>query len=134
MSSAFVDTSALYACVVRTDRSHARARETLELLERDNWHLVSSSFVLLETVSLLQARLGGDTVRRFHAGFGPVIEIVWVDEPVYERSMAALLASGSRGASLTDWISFEVMRARGLDRAFAFDPRFAEQGFRLLPG
>ncbi len=46
--------------------------------------------------------------------------------------MAALLAADSRRKSLTDWSSFEIMRERGIVRAFAFDKHFREQGFQLL--
>jgi predicted nucleic acid-binding protein len=33
--------------------------------------------------------------------------------------------------SFVDWVSFEVMRRRGLRRAFAFDPDFRAAGFEL---
>ena len=59
----------------------------------------------------------------------PALEIVWITESLYQRAMAALLAAAKRGVSLTDWTSFEVMRERGIERAFAFDRHFAEQGF-----
>ena len=45
---------------------------------------------------------------------------------------ALLLAADKRNVSLTDWTSFEVMRDRGIDLAFAFDPGFAAQGFDVL--
>jgi predicted nucleic acid-binding protein len=47
--------------------------------------------------------------------------------------MAALMAADSRSVSLTDWASFEVMRSRGLKRAFTFDRHFESQGFVRIP-
>jgi predicted nucleic acid-binding protein len=88
--------------------------------------------VLQETVALLQARIGVAAVRTFQQSFAPALEVEWIDGPLYQRAMAALLAAGKRGVSLTDWTSFEVMRDRGIEQALAFDPHFEEQGFRTL--
>lgn len=127
----FVDTSAFYAALVPEDRYHQTARVILGNIERENLRLVSSSFVALETVSLLQSRIGIEAARRFHESFLPLVELVWITESIYQRSMAALLAASRRPVSLTDWSSFEVMRDRSIQRAFAFDPHFPEQGFNL---
>ncbi|HXV60473.1 MAG TPA: VapC toxin family PIN domain ribonuclease [Vicinamibacteria bacterium] len=93
---------------------------------------MSSSYVLQETVALLQARIGVPAVRIFQKSFAPALDVVWIDGPLYQRAMAALLAAGKRGVSLTDWTSFEVMRDRGIEQTLAFDPHFDEQGFRVL--
>jgi predicted nucleic acid-binding protein len=63
----------------------------------------------------------------------PALDIVWIDGQLYQRSMAALIAAHSRKVSLTDWSSFEVMRSRGLKRAFTFDQHFESQGFMRIP-
>jgi predicted nucleic acid-binding protein len=39
----------------------------------------------------------------------------------------------SRGISFVDRTSFELMRAEGIARAFAFDRDFARQGFETVP-
>ncbi len=109
MAAVFADTSALYAVLVDTDQSHAVCREALRAIQAGESPLVASSFVLHETVALLQARIGIDAVRRFHEGLAPLLEVVWIDQQLYEKAVASLLASGSRGISLTDWTSFQVM-------------------------
>jgi len=43
-----------------------------------------------------------------------------------------LRKAGRRQVSLVDAVSFAVMRARGVVVAFAFDPHFTDQGFRLF--
>jgi predicted nucleic acid-binding protein len=35
--------------------------------------------------------------------------------------------------SLTDCVSFEVIRQHGIRRAFAFDTHFTEHGFEMIP-
>ncbi|MDP2857839.1 MAG: VapC toxin family PIN domain ribonuclease, partial [Bacillota bacterium] len=46
---------------------------------------------------------------------------------------AALLTAGRRNLSLVDCVSFDVMRRLGMEKAFAFDAHFAEQGFQCMP-
>jgi predicted nucleic acid-binding protein len=43
--------------------------------------------------------------------------------------VSALLAADRRDVSLVDWTSFELMRARGVSAALAYDDDFAAQGF-----
>ena len=54
-----------------------------------NATLVSTSFVVQETVSLLQARHGVQAVRSFHSRLLPLLDIVWIDAALYGRAMAA---------------------------------------------
>jgi len=132
MTRVFWDTSALYAFLVAEDQRHAAASAIFNTFSARTTALVSSSFVVQETVALLQARIGIPAVRRFVHAVQPMLEVVWVDAAIHARAIAALLAAGHRHVSLTDWTSFEVMRERGIEAAFAFDPHFEEQGFILL--
>jgi len=132
MSEVFIDTSAIYAALVREDSAHQAAREAFERLQRDGVRLVSSSFVAHETIALLQVRVGVAAVRTFHQNVLPLLEVVWVDEALYGTSMTALLAAARSRISLTDWSSFEIMRSRGISKALAFDDDFRSQGFELV--
>lgn len=133
MKPIFVDTSAFYAVLVPEDPAHIACRSSLAEIQHKRRRLTSSSLVLQETTALLQSRLGIEAVRRFHETFFPLVEVVWVDQPIYTRAMESLLAASLRRVSLTDWSSFEVMRERGIEHAFAFDGHFRDQGFRVLP-
>ena len=132
MSSVFLDTSAIYALLVQEDEEHEHASGILASLDQTDVELVTSSFVLQETVALLQARIGVSAARVFQERVFPVLEIEWIARDLYERAVAALLAASKRQVSLTDWTSFQVMRQRGIKAAFAFDDHFEEQGFELL--
>jgi uncharacterized protein len=63
----------------------------------------------------------------------PPIEIVFVDEELHRSAVTAFLAAIRRAVSLVDWVSFEVMRRRAIDTAFAFDRDFAVEGFKTIP-
>jgi predicted nucleic acid-binding protein len=132
LSAVFLDTSAIYALLVPEDEEHERARAILRSLDQTDVELVSSSYILQESVALLQSRIGISAARLFQEKVLPVLGVEWITKDLYDRAAAALLAASKRNVSLTDWTSFEVMRKRGIQRAFAFDGHFEEQGFKLL--
>jgi predicted nucleic acid-binding protein len=129
----FVDTSALLA-LLDADEAHHQPSAAVwrDLLEHDEW-LVTSNYVLVEAYALVQRRLGMDAVRVLSRHFVPMMEVDWLDEKTHEAAVAALLTAGRRNLSLVDCSSFELMRRRGLVRAFALASDFAEQGFEVVP-
>ena len=133
MSETFVDTSALYAFLVADDDNHGAARAEASSLRDLGIGLVTSSFVILETVSLLQARVGIAPVRAFYTDLLPLLRIVSIDEVLLKRAMQSLLAASRRRVSLTDWTSFAVMEDIRVFQAFAFDDDFVGQGFEVVP-
>ena len=131
MSRVFVDTSALLALMVGSDQAHEEAREGFARLRAERASLVTSSYVLVETYALLQARIGIGAVRIFREAFAPLLDVLWVDETTHERALDDLLLRDARKLSLVDASSFELMRANRVDRAFAFDAHFREEGYTL---
>ncbi|HET6618013.1 MAG TPA: PIN domain-containing protein [Gemmatimonadota bacterium] len=134
MARVYVDTSAFYPLLVHAEEDHVRAREVFERLRDEAARLVANSFVVLETVSLLQRRWGIEAVRDWERRMEPLVEIEWVDAETYRRAMVALLASADRHISLTDCSSFETIRQAKIERVFSFDRHFRNRGFELLPG
>ena len=132
MTEVFVDTSALFALLVETDENHEAARTVVPSLRDQDASLVTSSFVVLETVTLLQSRIGVAAVRIFYRDLLPLLKVAWIDENLLHRAMSALLAPSRRRVSITDWSSITLMRERGIVHAFAFDDDFAKQGFELV--
>jgi predicted nucleic acid-binding protein len=129
MSSVFVDTSALYALLDASDAQHSQARAAWAGLAERRERLVTSNYVLVEAMALIGRRLGLEALRAFDSQFVPLLSVVWVDEALHRRAVAALLVAGLRDLSLVDCASFEIMRETSIDRAFAFDAHFQQQGF-----
>jgi len=127
----FADTSALFALLVRDDYMYVRAKKNFEHFVENNTLLLTSSYVLLETLTLLQRRVGLEAVWDFNRKIVPLLDILWVDEGWHTRAMQRLYAEGSRSVSLTDCLSFEIMEAREITTAFAFDAHFTESGFEI---
>jgi predicted nucleic acid-binding protein len=129
----FVDTSAFYSALDQSDIHHSKARDTWLVLAEQGANFVTTSYALLETVALVQSRLGMSAARAFQEEFYPIISITWISEAEHRPAMEAMLQSGRRKLSLVDCVSFQVMRSHGVRTAFCFDGHFREQGFSVKP-
>jgi len=128
----FIDTSAFFALLDGDDVNHKKAKKRWgDVLSYENT-LVTSNYVLVECFALMQRRLGLEAVRGFQEDILPLINIEWVDDETHKSGVSALLAASRRKISLVDCVSFEIMRSLGIKNLFAFDPHFAEQGFKSI--
>jgi predicted nucleic acid-binding protein len=129
----FVDTSAFYAHMVKSEESHVAVRDTFARLLDQGRPMWTTSFVMVETMALLQHRIGLAAARDFDEEVLPAVQVRWVDEHLYRLGIDRLWREDRRQLSLVDVVSFEFMRIEGLETALAIDPDFAEAGFRVLP-
>ena len=126
----FIDTSAIYALADREDPNHPTAYNKLEDILKSGEIFLLHNYILLESTALLQARLGLSSAVLFLKD-AKTFEVEWVDLELHEEAEKELERIGKRGISLVDCTSFIVMRRRGVQRAFAFDPDFKDQGFSI---
>lgn len=126
----FLDTSAIYALADKADPNHITAYKKFDLASKSGERFLLHNYVLVESAALLHARLGLQSALLFlddvHA-----FEVEWVDLELHEEAVKELKRIGKRGVSLVDCTSFIVMRRRGIDKAFAFDPDFRDRGFTI---
>lgn len=115
------------------DPDHKLASAWLASSRAESETLLMHSYVLVETSALVQRRLGREALRAFHQQLAPVFVITEVDSATRDAAVAALLAALPTKTSLVDYVSFQVMRDRGIRRAFAFDPDFVTAGFETVP-
>lgn len=132
MSPVFVDTSAILALTIADDRFHLRAKRGFRTLEAGRVELVTTSYVLLESYALLGRRVGLDAVTGFRSEFAPLLSVAWVGPELHEAGLDHLVQRGRRLMSLTDAVSFVLMRREGIETAFSFDRHFVDEGFALV--
>ncbi|MFH1437812.1 MAG: PIN domain-containing protein [Pseudomonadota bacterium] len=129
----FVDTSALLAVLDAQDGNHPKAAKTWERLVSGNDALISSNYILAETIALIQHRLGMEAVREFQENVVPMLTVEWIDEPAHHAGVMGVMTAGRKKLSLVDCASFNVMRQMGIRSAFSFDRHFKQQGFECIP-
>ncbi|MDP3774439.1 MAG: PIN domain-containing protein [Gemmatimonadales bacterium] len=130
--SVFVDTSAWLALASAGDQDHAAARKAYaELVARDE-RFITTSYVLAETMGLIQHRLGWKPLELF-AAVAQTCDVAWMDGARHRAAEDLLFQRRKRRVNIVDAGSFTVMRELGLETAFAFDADFAREGFKVVP-
>lgn len=135
MTRAAVDTGALLALASSRDQYHRRAVATEARFRRRGGRWVASTLVLAELHGHLLRRVKPAPARR-------VIDALLAD-PLFEWHDATvelvrgainrwMTAYADQRFSLTDAVTFELMRRERLGSAFAFDRDFVTAGFELL--
>lgn len=126
----FLDTSAVIALANRLDPRHDEAVAAFAHMLGERESLLTHSYVLAETVALLQRRLGLDSALAF-ARQSREFEVHWVEHRDHEEAVTLLARRDRRGLSLVDCASFVVMRRYGVTQALAFDGDFVSEGFSI---
>src|SRR5262245_58906805 len=127
----FLDTSAIYAWADVGDVNHERAIHRLQLILDSKERLLTHNYVLVESLALLQARLGLAAALKLSKDSRAFI-VDWVDEDLHAAGVRELDRSRKRNISLVDQISFLIMRQRQVTTAFAFDPDFRTAGCQIF--
>ncbi len=129
----FMDTSAFVAILNKVDQNHPEAKSLWIDLISSEAVLVSHNYVVLESMAVIQRRLGMEAVRVFNDDILPLINLEWIDEITHSAGISAFLTAYKKGLSLVDCVSFEIMRKLSIKTAFTFDRHFREQGFQCIP-
>lgn len=123
----FVDTSAWYAAYVPSDPQHRAVQKVLAAPTR----LITTDYVLDETLTLLKARGHADRALRFGPRIlaGRAAQLEYVSPKDIEQAWIVFTTYRDKDWSFTDCASFIVMKRLGLVEAIALD-----QHFRQMPG
>ena len=126
----FVDTGFLLALAQPADTLHPRAvKWSLHLSDP----LLVSEYVLLETVNNLSKRSDRPRGHRIVEMVNDSnYTIVYASPDLFAAGLRLHRARADKEWSLTDCISFHVMRERGVARALAYDIHFEQAGFEAL--
>jgi len=128
----FIDTSAFYALMDRSDSNHEQAADFWgSLLEKD-LYLCTGNYVIVEALALLQRRLGFEAGNLWYRDVLSLAEILWIDGSMHNLAYELWLSLGRRRLSFVDCVSFVVMRHYKIEKVFGFDRHFLEQGFENI--
>jgi len=126
----FLDTGYFIAFLVPRDQGFKQA----DAADVEGIHCVTSSMIVNETVSLLQARgllsAALDWLRGVREN--PHTEIIHVDPVLQAEAWQLFHRWGGSGANPVDCASFAIMRRLNIKKAFTFDRHFRTAGFDIL--
>ncbi len=135
MKSVFLDTGYLLALELSNDQNHRAASKHWRSVVQSLPPLVPTSYIFDEVVTLFNHR--GYHAKAVEVGdrllSSPSVQFVHVDEDLFREGWQYLQQHGDKEYSLTDCISFVVMKNLRIDTAFAFDKHFAQAGFKKAP-
>ena len=130
----FLDTGYLVDLEDADDDNHRMAREHFDGLGRIPT-LTTTSYVLDEVVTFFNVR--GHHAKVVEVGErllgSPSVGMVHVGENLLRRGFGLLRDRPDKDYSLTDCVSFVLMRERRITVVFAFDRHFEQEGFVREP-
>jgi len=126
----FLDTSYFVAFLVPRDQWFQEAVHAA----RTDFRAVTSSLVVNETISLLQARGLLSTALAWLSGIraDPKTLIIYVDAALQVEGWSLYHRYAGAGANAIDCTSFALMRSLNIKHAFTFDQHFRAAGFEIL--
>jgi uncharacterized protein len=136
MRSVFLDAGYVIAMEIEDDQDHALASGHWNRIRSKNPpRLVTTSYVFDEIVTFLNSRgrhdkaveIGNYLVR------SPTVQFVDVDRSLFEEGWAFFQQHDDKDYSLTDCISFVIMKRLRIATAFTFDHDFRRAGFNVEP-
>jgi len=135
MSKVFLDTSYLLALELAKDQNHQAAIQHWQSISHSLPSFVTTSYVFDEVVTYFNSR--GYHTKAVQVGnnllFSPSVELVHVDESLFHEGWQYFQQHKDKDYSLTDCISFIVMRKLGVNITFTFDGHIVQAGFNKEP-
>ncbi len=135
MKELFVDTAGWMMLADASDPQHTAARTARDAWLKSGGLLVSSDYVLDETLTLLRVRLGLAAAEAWWnqvEGSGRLIW-EWIDTLRAEKARRWFFRWRDKAFSFTDCTSFVLMRERRIKAALTSDRHFSQAGFTVSP-
>ena len=127
----FMDTFGLIAWINTRDAAHLPVKSYLEAYSGS---IVTTEWVLLEFADAFSLSSNKpyavEAIKRIHRL--PMFVVVGFEPTVHQAGFAPYEACSDKDWSLTDCISFAVMKQRGLAEALTADHHFEQAGFRAV--
>ena len=135
MKGVFVDTAGWMACADRADPAHERARRARDAGLEIGKVLVTTDYVVDETLTLLRARLSLAAAEAWWAQLegSSRLRWEWIGVSRAEKARDVFFRHRDKNYSFTDCTSFVVMKELKLKQALTTDRHFRQMGFEVLP-
>ncbi len=135
MKALFVDTAGWMACADAADPAHGTARAFRDRALEAGQLLVTTDYVVDETLTLVRMRLG---IAAAEAWWTQVegssrVRHETIDNIRAEKARSVFFRQRDKDYSFTDCTSFVVMKELRLKEALTTDRHFRQMGFHVVP-
>lgn len=136
MSALFVDTAGWVACADAADPAHALSMAARDRALEAGQRLVTSDFVVDETLTLLRIRFGTAGAEAWWRQVDGSRRLRWerIDGARFDKARELFFRYRDKSWSFTDCTSFVLMRELRLTKALTTDRHFRQMGFAIVPG
>jgi uncharacterized protein len=130
----FADTSFFFALAAKRDRTHQAALKAFTRLLRLQRPLVTTDYVLDETLTLTKMRTNAEVALALldRIERSPAVGIHHITQDRFAAAKTFFRKYADHGYSFTDCTSFVLMHEIGIHDALTTDRHFAEAGFRTM--
>lgn len=135
MKALFVDTAGWMMLADAADPLHKPACSAQDRWLAGGGILISTDYVMDETLTLIRARLGVDAAEQWweHVDASPRLRWEWIDPGRAEKARQMFFRWRDRAFSFTDCSSFVVMKECRIRTALTSDRHFVQAGFQAQP-
>lgn len=132
----FVDTGAWIALTDRSDQYHADALRIYERIKQQRIRLLTTDYIIDETVTRLRYDSGHHTAVRFldlisQAEQSNAVRRILITPAILQEAIALFRQYDTAILSLTDCTSFAICEHYKLKEVFGFDEHFLMRGIVL---
>ncbi|NCR42387.1 MAG: type II toxin-antitoxin system VapC family toxin [Microcystis aeruginosa W13-11] len=135
MNCFFLDASYIVALELVDDQNHQLALQHWRSLDRKNLKLVTTSYIFDEVVTFFSSRyLHAKAVEIGERLLtSPSVQFIQVDEALFTEGWRLFRQYDDKSYSLTDCISFAIMKQLNINNSLTFDKHFSQVNFTKLP-
>jgi len=130
----FVDSFAWIAAINKSDNYHEISLKILEELLNKQARLITTNYVVVETINALSKVKFRKTVIEFIDKLrkSPNVQIVKITDEIYNNAWTLYQQRMDKDWGITDCTSFEVMQMFNIRKAFTSDKHFEQAGYSLI--
>lgn len=135
MNRLFVDTAGWIACADEADPVHRAARSARDAALERGHTLVTTDYVIDETLTIIRLRLGLGAAEAWWAQVrdSTRLRCEWIDATRADRARLLFFRHQDKDFSFTDCTSFVVMQELKIRCALTTDAHFRQAGFEVVP-
>ena len=134
IESVFVDSFAWIAAINKSDNYHEISIRILEELLNNHAKLITTNYVVVETINALSKV----ELRKTVIGFidklekSPSVQIIKITDEIYNNAWTLYQQRMDKDWGITDCTSFEIMKMFNIKTAFTSDKHFEQAGYILV--